>query len=228
MCSLFSTIRYCDTALACLDTVSEGVIRDVQMVLQKICSDSSSESQVLLQNGVAGYTKHPLRPINRYSDAIRSKIEPHMDMILRADHGASDGVNICRAYSPEINTQEKLRAVLGRHLEAEEFENMHISNRSLQRMKDEHLELQNSSIKLTQSDPNACPLCKTLKDALLQLIFEFNSVARELERIRFLSQPLRRSDFEKNSKHLGMPWVQSSIRNKVPLTNYFGTTRGMR
>lgn len=110
--------------------------------------------------------------MNRYPVVVRESIETYLDMVLRADLGASDGVNVCRFYSPEIHTQEKLRKLLANQLAEEEVFSEPISSTTLQRMIGEYLQARKCEISFTQSDHNACPTCKTLQYAILQFSYE--------------------------------------------------------
>lgn len=66
-----STVRTCNRALAALYTVSEGLIADVRMVLNAMCTDPSLQDGPFVAEGVEGYRKHKGHPINRYPDRIR-------------------------------------------------------------------------------------------------------------------------------------------------------------
>lgn len=148
------------------------MIADVRRVLEKICNDPSIDRRPVLETREKGYNYSPRHPMNRYSDAVREKIETYLDMILRADPGASDGVNTCRVYSPEINTQEKLRRVLEKQLDDEDVADEPISSSTLQRMINSYLRERNCNISFTQSDHNTCPICKILHYALLRFNYE--------------------------------------------------------
>lgn len=66
-CPLLNTpLKICDKALANLYTMSEQVIADVRMVLDKMCKDPSLDDRAVLRDGVEGYKKHPKHPMNRY------------------------------------------------------------------------------------------------------------------------------------------------------------------
>lgn len=80
----------------------------------------------------------------------------------RADPGASDGIHTYRVYSPEINTNEKLRRAVARHLEGDDGVDVPLSSSTLQRMINDFLKIRSSRVKFLQSDHNACPTCKTL------------------------------------------------------------------
>lgn len=152
------------------------VVHDVRLVLESMCNDPSLENRALLQNVAPGYRMYEKHQMNRNPDSIREKVETHLDMVLRADPGATDGVVTCRVYSPEVNTQEKLRVVLANHLE-EEGADVQLSASTMQRMVKEYLNTRDSRIKFTQSDHNACPSPKTFHYAILQFSFE----VKELE-----------------------------------------------
>lgn len=185
-------VSTCNRALSALYTVSVDVIADVRRVLTAMCSDPSLDDRAVLENGVEGYRRDPHHPMNRYSDDVRRRVETHLDFILRADPGASDGVNTCRVYCPEINTQEKLRRVLARHLEEDEDTDVHLSSSTVQRMVNDYLKERKCRISFLQSDHNACPTCKTLQYTLLRLSFEIKRLQAESEHLKLSrdSRPL--------------------------------------
>lgn len=173
MCPLLSTtVNICNNSLSALFTVSVAVIADVRRVLNAICGDPNLESRKFLDQKAKGYNYTPRHPINRYPCVVREHVETYLDMILRADPGASDGVNVCRVYSPEINTQEKLRKVLAKNLTDDDVVDHPLSASTLKRMVDEYLESKKCTISFTQSDHNACPICKCLQYAILQFHHE--------------------------------------------------------
>lgn len=194
---LNAPMKVCNTALANLYTVSEPVIAEVRMVLDRMCKDPDLEDREILKNGAEGYRRHYNHPMNRYPDSVRQKIEAHLDMIVRADPGASDGINTCRVYSPEINTQEKLRRVLARHLEEDDSADVHLSPSTLQRMIDDYLRSRNCRIKFTQSDHNACPNCKTLKYAILQFSFDIKSLEAKQYAMEQAPRPYTRTEHDR-------------------------------
>lgn len=59
---------------------------------------------------------HGRHPMNRLSQETRDRIEEHLDLALRSDPGASDGVNICRLYNPDVNTYTKLCDLLRKEM----------------------------------------------------------------------------------------------------------------
>lgn len=112
--------------------------------------------------------EHPKHSMNRYSDKVRERIENHLNMVLRADPAGSAGVNVCRVYSPEVNTLEKLRKLLTSLLEPGPDEEVKMSTSTMQRMINEYLDSRKLRISFKQTDHNACPNCKTLQYAVLQ------------------------------------------------------------
>ena len=72
-----------------------------------MCQDPSIEEPPFREHGMNRYraTNHPL---NRFPQQIIEEVERHLDMVLRPDPAGSDGTNVCRVYSPEFNTNEKL------------------------------------------------------------------------------------------------------------------------
>lgn len=194
-CSLTnSSIRVCNRAISALYTVSESLVADVRLVLDTMCSDPSLQDRPAIINGSARYHYDRSHPINRYPEAIRNKVEGHLDMILRADPAGSSGESVCRVYSPEINTQEKLRRVLSKSLSAVDSIDSELSSCTLQRMVSEYLKRRNySSISFTQSDHNACPNCKTLHYSILQFHHERVYKQREFDDLA-KRRPLLESD----------------------------------
>ena len=110
--------------------------------------------------------------MNRYPDKIREKVKNHLDIVLRADPAGSNRVNICRVYSPEINTKEKLRKLLAKALDDDEDVEGQLFQSTLQRMVDKYLEVRKCAIEFNQSDHNACTNFKKLNYAVLQFHFE--------------------------------------------------------
>lgn len=126
-------VRQCDRALSQLFTVSPGVIAEVRQTLEAMCSDPAIEDRDFIESGGKEY-EHPSQPMNRYPDQVRERIESHLDMVIRADPAGSAGINVCRVYSPEVNTQEKLRKLLVKMMEVEEAEDVRMSDSTLQMM----------------------------------------------------------------------------------------------
>lgn len=151
-----SPVSICNRALSALYTVSVEVIADVRRALSGMCSDPSLDDRSV-ESAVEGYRRNPCHPMNRYSDEVRSEVETNLDFILRADPGASDGVNTCRVYSPEINTQEKLRRVLASHFEEDEGTDVHLSSSTVERIISDYLKERKCRISFLQSDHNAYP-----------------------------------------------------------------------
>lgn len=110
--------------------------------------------------------------MNRYPDEIREKVENHLDMVLRADPSGAKDLNVCRVYSPEVNTKEKLRELLAKALDDDEDVDGQLSQSTLQRMVDTYLVGRKCTIEFNQSDHNACPKCKTMNYAVLQFHYE--------------------------------------------------------
>lgn len=175
-----TTVKICDKALSALFTVSVPVIGNIRYVLQSICDDPSLDRREVVAENAKGYKYAAGHPMNRYSPEVRRRVELHLDFVLRADPGASGGVNTCRVYSPEINTQEKLRTVLARQLADDDVLREPLSPSTLQRMIGEYLRAKNCRIAFSQSDHNACPTCKTLQYALLQYNVEKKALNAEL------------------------------------------------
>lgn len=83
------------------------------MVLEGMCKDPSLDGRYIFRVGFEGYRRHPCHPMNHLPDSIRDKIETHLEMVLRVEPGASDRINTCGMYSPEINTQENFAGLVG-------------------------------------------------------------------------------------------------------------------
>lgn len=143
--------------------------------------------------------------MNRYPDHVRENVENHLDLVLRADPAGSNGFNICRVYSPEVNTKEKLRRLLAKALEEEDENEEQMSQSTLQRMIEKYLETRKCTIEFNPSDHNACPNCKTLNYAILQFHYavkvleqryreEFGSMSRP-----FLEEIQKKSDSSMSS-----------------------------
>lgn len=185
--------KVCDSALSALYTVSKGHISDVRTALDTMCSNPSIEHRAFIEGGVEGYRKHGMHPMNRYPDHIREKVENHLDMVLRADPAGANGLNVCRVYSPEINTKEKLRTLLAKSLDDDEEVDEQLSESTLQRIVDRYLETRKCTIEFNQSDHNACPNCKTLNYAILQFHYETKQLQQKLsEEFGMLPRPFDR------------------------------------
>lgn len=169
--------KVCDSVLSALYTVSTGHTSDVRTALQAMCDDPTIEHRALIEGGVEGYRKHNRHPMNRYPDHIREKVENHLDMVLRADPAGANGLNVCRVYSPEVNTKEKLRKLLAKALDEDGDVDEQLSQSTLQRMVDTYLKRRKCTIEFTQNDHKACPNCKALNYAVLQFHYE----AKQLE-----------------------------------------------
>lgn len=97
-------------------------------------------------------------------------------MVILADPAGANGINVCRLYSPEINTKEKLRQVLARALEDDANIDGELSHSTMQRIIDNYVQSRRCAIEFNQSDHNACPNCKTLNYAVLQFHYEFKQL----------------------------------------------------
>ena len=91
-----SPVSFCDNSLATLYTVSEGVISDIRTILNQMCTNPSIDRKQVLLDGCLGYRKNFTHRLNKFPDSVREKVETNLDMIIRPDPGASDGVNVCR------------------------------------------------------------------------------------------------------------------------------------
>lgn len=104
--------------------------------------------------------------MHRYSDQVRERIENHLNMILRADPAGARGANVCRVYSPGVNTQDKLRKLSTTLLQSDAASEIQLSNSALQRMINNYLDVRNLRTAFKQMDHNACPNCKTANLAI--------------------------------------------------------------
>lgn len=189
-----TTTRVCNRSISALYTVSESLISDVRRVLNVMCNDPSLPDRPLLCDASTRYRYDRGHPLNRYPDSVRNKVERQLDMVLRADPAGSSGESVCRVYSPEINTQDKLRKVLRLALDMEDSTEAELSSSTLQRMVKDYLKRRNySTIAFTQSDHNACPNCKTLHYAVLQYHHERMYLQREFDKLS-RSFPLQACD----------------------------------
>lgn len=203
-----STTKVCNQAISALYTVSEGLVADVRRTLDAMCQDSCPERRHLQTDGSARYKYERSHPMNRYPDEVRDKIERHLDMVLRADPAGSSGESVCRVYSPEINTQEKLRTVLRTALDVDESVDVELSASTLQRMVIDYLKRRNfSSISFSQSDHNACPNCKTLHYAVLQYHHQAALLQRECDTLS-RTRPLLEVDQQR------LDTVEENLRTK--------------
>lgn len=84
--------------------------------------------------------------------------------------------NICRVHSPEINTQEKLRKVFVRLLNADDATEILMSDSALQIIINNYMKSRNVRLDFKQTDHSACPNCKSLQYAALQ----YNQKVKEL------------------------------------------------
>ena len=115
-----STVLTCNRALSALYTVSESLVADVRRALNKLCLAVSLDD-TLETSRADRYSYYRGHPMNRVSECVRDKIESHLDMVLRADPAGANGESVCRVYSPELNTQEKLRQSLRNSLRCDVF-----------------------------------------------------------------------------------------------------------
>lgn len=146
-----SPVQTCGTALSALYTVSKLHIADIRLTLQQMCADPSVDHRSFIAGGVEGYRKHALHPMNRYPAYIRDKIETHLDLVLRADPAGSNGISVCRVYSPEINTKEKLRKLLSKALDDDDTIDDQLSASTLQRIVEKYLRDRRSRIEFSRS-----------------------------------------------------------------------------
>ena len=209
-----STVLTCNRALSALYTVSESLISDVRRALNKLCVAESSEDT--LETACSGrYSYFRGHPMNRFPESVRERIESHLDMVLRADPAGSSGESVCRVYSPELNTQEKLRESLRNALMCDVFGDTDISASSLQRMVNEYLRERNfMSISFAQSDHNACPTCKTLQMAVLQYHHDHVFLKREWEVMLKKERPMVEKDqllLEEKRREMVMKKFQEDV-----------------
>lgn len=163
-----STVELCNRALSALFTVSLGVIADIRGIFDQLCEDPSLEDRPLLENGTSSHYKNPMHPMNRFSYEIRDRIENHLNIVLRADPAGAADLNVCRVYSPDVNTQEKLRRLVTKILGEDEAGDVQMSDSTMQRIIGNYLGARDLRIVFKQTDHNACPNCKSLQYAILQ------------------------------------------------------------
>lgn len=175
-----TTIRTCNKALSALYTVSEVVIAEIRGQLDALCENPSENDRNLISKGTDVYRSHGAHPMNAYPKHLKDRIETHLDMVLRPDPSASIGESVCRVYSSEINTQEKLRNLLSNMLK-EDGEYMELSSSTLQRRINDYLREKNCRLSFSQSDHNACPICKGLNCAILTFYYERKQIYSALD-----------------------------------------------
>lgn len=120
--------------------------------------------------------------MNRCSAAARRRIEQELDMVLRPVPAATDGTIACRVYSPEINTQSKLRELISARI-GEDVTEGPLQPSTLQRMVNDYLTSRGCRLSFTESDHNACPNYQTLQLALLSFDAERKMLDAELKRL---------------------------------------------
>lgn len=184
-----------------------------RMVLGRMCTDLSQEDGEILKHEAERYRKHHNHPINRYPDSVRERIAVRLDMIIRADPSASDGGNTCRFYSLGITTEEKLKKIIAHHLEEDDSADVHSSRRTLQRMVDECLKARECCIKITQSDHNAYPDCKTLKYTIPQFSFDIKWTIASQNAIEQRPFSLMRADYN-CAQYIKRIWKYRNSRNQ--------------
>lgn len=75
------TVRKCNRSLASLFTVSEGLVRSVRSVLDRICTDEALQDRPLREDWQKhGYTYHN-HPILRYDKDVRERVANHLNMV---------------------------------------------------------------------------------------------------------------------------------------------------
>lgn len=224
-----SATKVCHAALSALYTVSKGHISDVRAALEAMCSDPDIDHRDFIEGGVDGYRKHNRHPMNRYPDHIREKVENHLDMVLRADPAGGNGLNICRVYSPEVNTKEKLRNTLRKALDEDAEIDEELSDSTSQRMVNKYLEARKCRIQFSQSDHNACPNCKTLNYAVLQFHYEAKQVKQRYDsEFGTLSRPFDEETQRKSESilsELAEKQYQENERCKRSLSTICATPR---
>ncbi len=112
--------------------------------------------------------------MNKLPHSIRMHVEQQLDL-TRADPGAADNVVSLRIYNPEINTYEKLTALLLEGILEESETTIHPS--SIRRIGQDYLKEKGFQIKFTDSDHNACGFCKDMSHAA----FRFNHDVKRIE-----------------------------------------------
>ena len=93
-CPLTNTsIRICNTAIAELYTISEPLVASVCLLVHQMCEDPSIEELPVREHGLKRYRER-YHPMNLLPEELIERVERHLDMILRPDLAAADGVNV--------------------------------------------------------------------------------------------------------------------------------------
>ena len=188
-CPLTNTsVMVCNRAISQLYTISEELVASIRLLVHQTCKDPSIVDLPLREHGLKRYRerKHPL---NRFPQEIIEQVEKHLDMILRPDPAAVDGTNTCRVYSPDVNTQEKLRKLIASNMKVD-FRDVVISPTTLQRMVKSYLDKQGCRISFNQADHNACPMCKSYHCEILFLHYEKKQLSDKLSYYEQLPRPM--------------------------------------
>ena len=211
-CLLLNTsVQQCTRSLSKLYTVSENKIGPIRIVLDRICSDPSLSDQSAREKWInLGYT-YRSHPIRKYDAEFRSRIENHLDMVLRHDPAGGEGFNVARVYSIEVNTHQKLAALILSFLKGEKLSSSEINPSSpgdgpsqphesrdsettneadleatisastVQRIINEYLSSRNLRMVFQQTDHNACPSCKAMQYSVTQYHYEFKCPKMKLD-----------------------------------------------
>ena len=190
-----TSVRVCNNAVSQLYTISEALASSIRLLVHQMCDDPALQDSPFREHGMKRYRERH-HPMNRFPPDVIEHIERHLDMILRPDPAASDGTNICRVYSPEVNTQEKLRKLITRNMKVD-FGEVVISPTSMQRMIKSYLDKRGCRISFSQSDHNACPSCKSYYWEILFLYHEKKQLSEKLSFFEQLPRPLT----EEEQKH---------------------------
>lgn len=212
-----STVGTCNNALSALYTISESVIVDCRRVLQRLCNAAVDEdlvganSQIVSRpHGMLAY-RMANHPMNRLSDEMRFSVERYLDSFLRPDPAGTDGSVTCRVYSPEVNTQAKLRDLITESV-GHDVRCDAIHSVTLQRMVNDYLRQRNARISFTQGDHNCCPNCKTLRYAILGFSLETKALQAPAES-RGLPRPLTSEQYheaQRAQEYLNVKLFQES------------------
>ena len=117
-----TSIRWCDRALSALFTVGVPRIRKARLVVEEMCQSNMFADQERIIDEATTHGYHSSHRMNRFPQHLRNSIAQHLDLCLRPDPGASDGINICRLYNPDINTYSKLCDLLRSEVGAEDYD----------------------------------------------------------------------------------------------------------
>ena len=175
-CPLISSVvDTCDIAIGELLATSPRLIGRCRLVVQKLLARPYllSDSRVLPIHGMQTYRKR-VHPANRIPEELRSSIFSCLDMALRADPSAADGVVTYKLYDPEVNTYGKMRDMIHRMLTLQLGEENvgSLGSSSFERLLGEYLDERDGRLSFARHDHNVCTHCRELEIAAHTLELE--------------------------------------------------------